>query len=248
MKIRYFSDLHLEFIQPDNFQKILKKIQPGIDEVAVLAGDIGDPCHESYDEFMHYMSANFQKTFVISGNHEYYSKKRTMESTDAHLIEYFRQYANISYLHNQCEIYNDVCFIGTTLWSKIVNPLHNINDVYEIPNFDHVTCNRLNDACVQFLKEALSQNASCVVITHHLPSSQLIHKKYQSLRMKPYNQWFCSDLDDLILANQSSIKCWIYGHTHTKSAATLHNIPFLCNPIGYPGENADVSFAEFTEI
>ena len=38
------------------------------------------------------------------------------------------------------------------------------------------------------------------------------------------------------------IKCWIYGHTHSISNTKINEIPFLCNPIGYINENANVDF------
>ena len=43
MRVRYFSDLHLEFIKPNKIEKFIKKIPPGIDEICILAGDIGNP-------------------------------------------------------------------------------------------------------------------------------------------------------------------------------------------------------------
>ena len=45
MKIRYFSDLHLEFIKPQNIKQFLTQISPGNDDILVLAGDIGNPYH-----------------------------------------------------------------------------------------------------------------------------------------------------------------------------------------------------------
>ena len=41
-------------------------------------------------------------------------------------------------------------------------------------------------------------------------------------------------VDDLFVP---TIKTWIYGHTHTGSEVEYRGIKFLCNPIGYPGEN-----------
>ena len=49
-------------------------------------------------------------------------------------------------------------------------------------------------------------------------------------------------MDELIEKNKDKIKCWIYGHTHTPSNNIIHEIPFLSNPIGYPGENKNVNF------
>ena len=42
-----------------------------------------------------------------------------------------------------------------------------------------------------------------------------------------------------VFEDRNTIKSWIYGHTHTKSVQNKFNIPFLCNPLGYDGENID---------
>ena len=56
------------------------------------------------------------------------------------------------------------------------------------------------------------------------------------------------DLDRLIDEKKDNIKCWIYGHTHTPSNVIINEIPFLCNPIGYPNENVNVNFQKNIEI
>ena len=76
MKIRYFSDLHLEFIKPNIIERILRKIPLGIDEICILAGDIGNPYQTNYDIFMKFISKHFKKIFYITGNHEYYNKQK----------------------------------------------------------------------------------------------------------------------------------------------------------------------------
>ena len=197
---------------------------------------------------MKYISHNFKKTFVIAGNHEYYniSKSKSMEETNTFLHTYFKKFDNISFLDNNYEHYENHCFIGTTLWSKITNPIYKINDVYNIPNFDYIKYNRLNMLSIDFLKETLNNNNNnCIVITHHVPSNSLIDIKYKTYKMLPYNQWFYCDLDNLIKKNNDKIKCWIYGHTHSISNTKINEIPFLCNPIGYINENANVDFTPF---
>jgi hypothetical protein len=86
------------------------------------------------------------------------------------------------------------------------------------------------------------------MITHHMPSSSLIDEKYKEYGMDYYNQWFYSDMDQFIDENKDKIKCWIYGHTHTPSFKTLHNVPCMCNPIGYPNENDKLDFNIGTQI
>ena len=49
-------------------------------------------------------------------------------------------------------------------------------------------------------------------------------------------------MDDLIETQKDKIKYWIYGHTHTSSNIIINEIPFLCNPIGYPNENSILDF------
>ena len=243
MKLRYFSDLHLEFIKPNKIQKFIDKIQKGEeDEICILAGDIGNPCKYHYRLFMEYISQNFKKSFVIAGNHEYYNKTKKIEETNDFLSNYFLKFNNISYLNNEYEIYDNYCFMGTTLWSHISNSTYKINDIFEIPHFDIIQYNELNAKSIHFLNETIQNNTNCIIITHHVPSLSLIDIKYKTAELMPYNQWFYSDLDNFIMVHQNKIKCWIYGHTHTPSNVKINEIPFLCNPIGYPNENENINF------
>lgn len=250
MKIRYFSDIHLEFLtSPIKIKKIIKKIPPGLNEVCVLAGDIGNPLiGDNYNAFMKYINKNFMKSFVITGNHEYYNKKKTISEINDYLEDYFKQYENITFLNNSYEIYNNYCFIGTTLWSKITEPTYCINDINYIQNFDFEKCNELHENSKQFLNEILAQHENCIIITHHIPSKSLIDEKYMVPSMIPYNQCFYSDMDEFIETNKNKIKCWIYGHTHTQSIIMKNNVLFLCNPIGYPEENQKQDFATNIKI
>jgi predicted phosphodiesterase len=240
--IRYLSDLHLDFIRPNQIGQFIKKIPSGFNEICILAGDIGNPYQPNYDIFMKSINKNFKKIFVISGNHEYYNKTKTIKETNEFMQKYFQQFDNISFLNNSYEMYDGYCFIGSTLWSKILNPEYKINDVYNIPHFDYIQYNKLNMLSVNFLEDALQKNENCVVITHHVPSNSLIDIKYKNERSVLYHQWFYCDMDGLIETNKDKIKCWIYGHTHTPSNVIINGIPFLCNPIGYPNENNEIDF------
>jgi len=243
IKFRYLSDLHLEFIKPDKIYKFIEQIKPSIDEICILAGDIGNPRESNYNIFMDYINHNFKKSFVIPGNHEYYnSNKYTIQQTNDFMTEYFIKLNNISFLNNSYEHYNGYCFVGTTLWSHITKPEYKINDVYSIPYFDSNQYNELNKLSVNFLEQTLENNENCVVITHHQPSESLIDEKYLTTSMMPYNQWFYCNMDSLIETKKDKIKCWFYGHTHTSSKVVKNGIPFLCNPIGYRGENKNLDF------
>lgn len=248
MKIRYFSDIHLEFINWLDLDEFISKIPSGEDEVLIIAGDVCYPHSKYYDIFMNYINENFIKTFVIAGNHEYYSKTHNITQINEYLEDYFKIHDNISFLNNTSEIYNDYHFIGTTLWSEIKNPKYKINDVYQIKDFSYEKYNQMNNESIKFIEESIDKHEKNIIITHHVPSYYLIDKKYKKKEIDIYNQWFYTDMNHIIDKNKDTIKGWFYGHTHTCSIKTIHDIPFLCNPIGYPYENSYVDFSKRIEI
>jgi predicted phosphodiesterase len=243
MKLKYISDIHLEFYTPEKADEIIKQIRAeDEDEVLILAGDIGSPYKETYDRLMKHVAANFKKTFVIAGNHEYYGGKN-MEDTLDYMNKYFESYENITFLDNTWETYEGYTFVGSTLWSKVTNPQYKINDIRAIKNMTVDLYNELNQVCIDFLKETLGTfTKNVIIITHHMPSESLIDPKYLEDDLKQYNQWFYSDMDNFIFENTYSIVCWIYGHTHAASTSSMYSVSMLCNPMGYPGENSVVNF------
>lgn len=237
MFLRYLSDLHLEFLSPYELEQFIKKFPlPHPTEICILAGDIGKPGEPHYDLFMQFISSRFTKTFVIAGNHEYYHPTRTIDETNQWLEQYFQGFENISFLNNTVEIYEGKCFIGSVLWSHIKEPQYTINDTKMIPHLTVDTYNQMNQICVAFLETAIHSHKNCIVITHHMPSASLIDVKYRDPILLPYNQWFYCDMESLFLPQ---VKAWFYGHTHMPSRSFIQDIPFLCNPIGYPDENPE---------
>ena len=98
------------------------------------------------------------------------------------MIDYFKKFENISFLDNSLEYYENYCFIGTTLWSEITNPIYTINDTRYIPNFNYIQYNMLNKTSVAFLENAIQSNENCIVITHHVPSNSLIDINIKHLK------------------------------------------------------------------
>ena len=135
MLIQYLSDIHLEFMTKVPKIKVMA-------DVLCLAGDIGYPYSGIYKNFLIEMNKSFKKVFLIAGNHEYYnSDKYSNHSMDdvntmiKSLIK-FHKLDNITFLNNSYELYNDIIFVGTTLWSNIQS--QNMNDICLMNDFKQI--------------------------------------------------------------------------------------------------------------
>lgn len=246
MRIQYISDIHLEFLK----KGILKKFAPQPADILCLAGDIGYPHSLSYKHFLIESSKQWEKIFLIAGNHEYYNKQHTMEENKSKIRSIIAEHSlkNITFLDNTYEDYNGYRFIGSTLWSKISeNPSKLINDFYQIPHMTPALYNTLHNEAVSFLKSdaVRASPLPIVMMTHHLPSYSLIDPKYRTREFDAYNQFFASNCDDLIRA---PIKAWICGHTHTGFEKVVNGVPVYCNPGGYPDENIKEDLNKFIEF
>lgn len=238
MSFQLVSDLHLEF---STSNPIVERQADNL----ILAGDIGYPNQEKFVGFLKDMCKMFDKVFYITGNHEYYcglSKNKVDE-----LLEKLSKDIGFIYLKNSTYKLNDrLTIIGCTLWTK-TTPKNkfiletSINDYRKILSDDgkRITAEdtgRWHEESVAFLFKEFSKPGDKLVITHHLPSMQLIHEKYQG---HPVNCAFASSLD--IMFKGSGVKVWCAGHTHSKIVKKMDDIHFYVNPYGYPGENPDAS-------
>lgn len=232
MKFQYMSDIHLEFYK--DITPLINQIQHNSD-ILILAGDIGNPFETNYEEFLSFISKTFEKTFIIAGNHEYYYNN--IEDANNKMKDIINKFNNISLLLNSFEDFDGIRWIGTTLWSHITKSQYNINDTNKIPNLTIEKYNNMHFECVNFLENAINSSNPCIIITHHLPIYDLTAKKYRTIFYENYREWFNANLDEFIKKNNNKIKAWIYGHPHTQTIQIKYDIPFLCNPLGYPNEN-----------
>ena len=122
--------------------------------------------------------------------------------------------------------------IGCTLWShpdrdgylymndknfiKINDKLINRKDIINLHK-DHK----------KWIKDNIDKNT--IVMTHHLPSYNLIHQNFHNYEFEKYNSAYASDCDDIV----KKAYLWIYGHTHKASDIILYNTRCICNPHGY---------------
>src|ERR1700761_2411214 len=111
-KLQYISDIHLE-------HRNTFPIIPPVGNYLALLGDIGNPFKKNYIDFINYTSKNWDKIFLISGNHEYWQERYTISEVDKEIENIVSKFDNVYFLNKKSHYNNGYLFVGTTLWSKI---------------------------------------------------------------------------------------------------------------------------------
>lgn len=241
MNLQYCSDLHLEF--PEN--KALLKAKPliPVGDILLLAGDIVPfAVMQKHNDFFDYVSDNFESTYWIPGNHEYYYSDAAQRS--GAFIENIR--SNVFLLNNQAIFHQNIRFLFSTLWSKI-RPAYQfqiergMSDFHVIKyhgyrfSVDHF--NQLHTDCMNFIQPQLEQPfvGTTIVVTHHMPTFMNYPPKFKGDIL---NEAFAVELHDYI--EQTQPDYWIYGHVHANAMDfKIEKTQLLSNQLGYVrhGEN-----------
>ena len=244
MKIQYASDLHIEFSENNEFLKanLLKKVG----DILILAGDIVPfKVLNRIDDFFQYLSDNFENTYWIPGNHEYYQ----YNLADKQGMFHEKIKKNVHLLNNVKLDINGIDFLFTTLWSHI-SPRNqwqiqsSMNDFHVIQNGDEILSieqyNSLHNESISFLNNNISSGtaAKSIVVSHHAPTLMNYPEQYKG---DVLNEAFAVELFDFIEKHQPDY--WIYGHTHSNTDD--FNIGKTClvtNQLGYVGYNEHKDF------
>lgn len=246
MKIQYASDLHLEF--RENW-RILKTEDP-MDirgDILVLAGDIGYLGDDNYSThpFWDWASENYQQVLVALGNHEFYKYYDLSTMCDG-LVGEIRP--NVHYYYNKVVRIEDIDFIISTLWAHIdlkdaaiteryVTDFHRI--MYSEDMLTFADFNKEHLRCLDFIKRSVagSDAKHKIVVTHHVPSFQLMSPEFRGSKI---NGAFTVELADYI--ENSSIDYWIYGHSHRNIDKTIGSTRCVSNQFGYASHNEHTTF------
>jgi len=245
MKIQYASDLHLEF--SDNYSYLKQNPMKPVGDILVLAGDIGYLNDDNFSkhQFWDWASDNYLQVIVAVGNHELY-KYFDLAKMPKGIVSSIRD--NVKCYYNAVVRIENVDFIISTLWAKI--PLeeayiteHGISDfrriLYNGETLSWDIFNREHDKCFQFIQDEVSKSTAehIVVVTHHVPSFQLISPDYSRSKM---NGAFTVELASYI--ENSPIEYWIYGHSHRNIDKIIGKTQCVSNQLGYVFHNEHLSF------
>jgi len=245
MKFQYCSDLHLEFRQNSDYL-INNPIIPQA-KVLLLAGDITYLQRDFFENpFFDYVSQNWEKTYWIPGNHEYYCG---IDVLSYNLNSPLPIRENVFLLDNCSVDIEGICLIFSTLWSTIDKKYqylieNRVSDfeciIYNGKKLSSDDFNLLHKISVNYLMEALNENKNKtnIIVTHHLPSNQCNSPKFKGSTL---NSAFVSNLDNII--ENCNAPYWIFGHSHENVQETIiGNTKLVCNQLGYVHQNEHRSF------
>lgn len=243
MKLQYLSDLHLEF--GDNRDWLTANPIVPAGDILVVAGDTHH-LGEGFAKlaFWDFCAANFQYTYIIPGNHEYYGGY----DIGRHPLSFREKLRdNVTLLNNQVEEHEGTRLIFSTMWSHIDRDewaiQRGMNDFRLIQchgnRFTVNDFNEIHKKCWAFLEAEIEKTGPKIVVTHHLPAEEC---NVPAFRGSTLNPAFCVDKSRLIEA--SDITAWIYGHSHRNIAGfEIGDTKLLTNQLGYVGygEHGDFS-------
>lgn len=253
MRLRLFSDLHLEF-------KIASPIPEGGPDfdVAIVCGDIDKPPRKAMRYLASLPNLHGKPVLFVPGNHEFYGY-----AIDEHemLDTAFEAETGVFNLHRRSMIIDGVRFVGATLWTDyalygdvkraMLHLANGLNDHIHIgtvrvdpdaePDDLRVLRKRLDffqpaDALARHIEDlrhiesvlAEPFDGPTVVMTHHAPHPKSIEPKYRNSNLNP---GFASDLTRTIEAYRPAL--WCHGHVHSSHDYRVGDTRIVANPRGY---------------
>ncbi len=202
--LQYISDIHLEMRY--NFPKI-----PIASNNIALLGDIGNPNKKNYEDFLKYTSDNYDRVFLIAGNHEYWNAG---PKTDQIISEISLKFKNINFLNNSQTHLGQYMILGTTLWSNAkIHQNYYENSIKWLENKINIT------------------DGPLIILTHHLPSFKLIVPEYMTKEYEAVRDRYASNLDHLMT---DKVKVWLCGHSHCIHEIKINNTLCAINAFGHP--------------
>lgn len=246
MRLWIVSDLHTEFRQfavPDPLPDA---------EVCVVAGDFGVGGPALALNWLHRHIAPTMHVIFVAGNHDYY-RSAYVEALRAARDVASKCY-RVHFLENDSVTIDGLTFAGCTLWTDFALNGHQevamfeariaMNDYKRIKyskrpfaRFTPERTVRTHLDSRRYLEEVLRRTvgSKAVIVTHHAPSVLSIPAHLANDRLTPA---YASNLDHLMMECSPSL--WVHGHIHEAVDYMIGGTRVLSNPIGYPGERANI--------
>jgi hypothetical protein len=209
-------------------------------ETLIIAGDLCPHTHSKFEKFIkERILPKWKNTIIIPGNHEFWGAYADDDFFESEKKVWTKGDHTCTYMNNDTVEIDGVTFIGSTLWSYVGGDKHfavqnGMGDYFYINDNTVDKNNERFLANCEFLTNAVKDlDKRAVVITHHVPSFNLINERYKGHSL---NEAFAADMDTFIMMYGHKISHWIHGHSHDEIDEMINGIRFIRNPMGYPQE------------
>ena len=221
----YVSDLHLER------NKTLKPRVPVVSDYLALCGDIGNPFQKSYEELLIFASLNYERTFVVSGNHEY-DRHKTFEDVDSRIDKVCDGLLNVHFLNSRSMQLDGYKVLGTTLWTpRNIALIRNKGNTLTFNETLNMEINSAHQKQLKWLESQIEedQDTPKIILTHHPPSYKMCVGKFAN---SPTSSLFYNNLDHL-MTPVNNIRAWLCGHSHCVHGKDINGTYCAINAHGY---------------
>lgn len=257
MKIRVWSDIHLEFREylydhiwtPTGVPLGTVSEGADLDTTLLLAGDIS--VGTTARDFVTELCKHFKNVLLICGNHEYYYNDFNQVNNDWYEFEEHGP-DNFYFLYNDSVVLDGVRFIGGTMWTSmkdgdpfVMGAVHRMmNDYNEIrckgeritPHFTMREHDKFIDKLLKTIDKPF--DGKTVVMSHHSPGNEL--KRRGRIRDALGSAYF-ADIEEMI-GYHDKVDLWVHGHLHDSYDYMINNTRVVCNPYGYWGHATNRNF------
>jgi len=243
MRLRLFSDTHLEF-HPDGGVAFIESLDVRGVDVLVLAGDIA--VGADIPRALSLFCARFRDAQIVyvPGNHDYFGCTR--DELDGYCAAARATNPNLHTLNCEMVQLGERRFLGAPLWFEP----RDTEDAWKrrMPDFREIEdletwVYKENAKARSFFRESLKPGD--IAVTHHLPTHDSVPDRFWD---SPMNDFFVSPLDDIIEQGRPAL--WLHGHTHDTVDYDHGETRIVCNPRGYApsGINRDFDADLIVEI
>lgn len=237
MKIRIYSDLHLEFGRFDSLFT-----EHGDEELVILAGDI-----DVGSAGVAWAARTFQHVPVVYvlGNHEYFGHDFEALVQECKVVAHG---STVHVLERDAFDCHGIRVLGTTFWTDF--EVYGQERMQEAMDWARES---MDDFCLirrqgcdlmpRDTSEAFASSAywldhqiaaadrPVLVVTHHAPSLETMSPYYKG---QISNAAFHSNAEHLL---RSPVRMWVHGHTHSNADAPVNGVRVVTNQWGYPNED-----------
>lgn len=242
--IAYCSDLHLDFEKTLKLSKDFLLNTKKADILCLLGDTLELKNIDKFQDFFDIICENYEIVLYIYGNHEFYNNEITNAKQQLKKLTLHKE--NFIILDNDYIEYNDIIFIGSTLWTDMNNfnkefcnnikylmndykMIRTLNKNGSHENLTVETTLSYHIKSVDFIDKTLKKfkDNPCVLLTHHA-----IHNN-SGICKGGYQGAYSSNLSDIIRDNENLVVA-LHGHTHNPEYYEIEQCLIASNPKGYP--------------